>query len=234
MPDFMRGVSKRSGSDILGSTLSKFLLIPTRQSFSLLSIQKRRRADFFQLSSREESKLPELPPKQLIMLDESLSGIQKSKQGDGILFSRSTFRHCPDLWYTDVEFKNLTRVSDIKSQQEQFLLGSAELVHWDSKDRKPLDGILLKPDGFDPTKKYPMLVYFYERTDNLHRYYTPLQVVPSFVIAYVSRGYLAFIPDILYTTGEPGQSAVKAILPGVDHIVSQGFKEDKIGIQGHS
>ena len=192
---------------------------------------------YFQLSSRVESKLPELPPKQLIMLDERLSGIQKSKQGDGILFSRSTFRHCPDLWYTDVEFKNLTRVSDINPQQEQFSWGSAELVHWDSKDRKPLDGILLKPDGFDPTKKYPMLVYFYERnSDNLHRYYTPAAgrsiICHSF---YVSRGYLVFIPDIPYTTGEPGQSAVKAILPGVDHIVSQGFvKEDKIGIQGHS
>ena len=88
---------------------------------------------YFQLSYGEEGKLPELPPKQLIMLDERLSGIQKSKQGHGILFSRSTFRHCPDLWYTDVEFKNLTRVSDINPQQEQFSWGSAELVHWDSR-----------------------------------------------------------------------------------------------------
>ena len=82
-----------------------------------------------------------------------------------------------------------------------------------------------------------MMVYFYERnSDNLHTYYTPAAgrsiINHSF---YVSRGYVVFIPDIPYKTGEPGPSAANAILPGVKSIVKQGFiNPEKIGMQGHS
>ena len=34
---------------------------------------------------------------------------------------------------------------------------------WHSTDGVPLQGILYKPDGFDETQQYPMMVYFYER-----------------------------------------------------------------------
>ena len=81
------------------------------------------------------------------------------------------------------------------------------------------------------------MVYFYERnSDNLHRYYAPAagRSIINFSF-YVSRGYVVFVPDIPYTTGEPGQSAANAILPGVESLVAQGFvDEEKIGMQGHS
>ena len=175
--------------------------------------------------------------KQLIMLDESVTGLKKAKQSDRVVFTRSTFQMCGDLWTSTVNFDEITRVSDINPQQDDYSWGTAELVHWKASDGQKLDGILMKPDNFDASKKYPMMVYFYERnSDNLHRYYTPAAgrsiICHSF---YVSRGYLVFIPDIPYKTGQPGPSAVNAILPGVDHLVEQGFvRESKIGIQGHS
>ena len=173
----------------------------------------------------------------LIMLDERLSGFTKASNADRVIFTRSTFRDFPDIWCSKLGLKEITRVSDVNPQQDEYSWGTSELVHWKAKDGQELDGILLKPDNFDPDKKYPMLVYFYERnSDNLHRYYTPAAgrsiICHSF---YVSRGYLVFIPDIPYVTGAPGPSAVNAILPGVDHIVQQGFvHEDRIGLQGHS
>ncbi|MEL7335985.1 MAG: prolyl oligopeptidase family serine peptidase, partial [Planctomycetota bacterium] len=144
---------------------------------------------------------------------------------------------CPDVWSSDLSFKEIHRVSDINPQQEDYSWGDAELVRWKSADGQDLDGILLKPDDFDPTRKYPMMVYFYERnSDNLHSYYTPAAgrsiINHSF---YVSRGYLVFIPDIPYTTGQPGESAMNAILPGVEFLIEKGFVDEKrIGTQGHS
>jgi dipeptidyl aminopeptidase/acylaminoacyl peptidase len=180
---------------------------------------------------------PAIPLKKLIVLDESLDGLQKADQADRMLFSRSTFRMCPDLWFTDREFKTIHRLSDINPQQENYVWGSAEIVNWKSAKDKPLQGILYKPDGFDPLKQYPLMVYFYERnSDNLHRYYTPEagRSIINFSF-YVSRGYLVFIPDIPYSTGEPGQSAADAILPGVEDLVKQGFVDsERIGMQGHS
>ena len=82
-----------------------------------------------------------------------------------------------------------------------------------------------------------MMVYFYERnSDNLHRYVTPSAGSSSINYAfYVSRGYVLFVPDIPYTTGEPGISCANAVLPGVQSIVDMGFVDpDRIGVQGHS
>ena len=175
--------------------------------------------------------------KRLMMLDERVSGLSKSKNTNDVIFSRSTFRRCPDLWSSTTAFKKIYRITDINPQQKNYRWGSAELVHWKATDGQPLDGILIKPDGFDPEKKYPMMVYFYERnSDNLHAYYTPAAgrsiINHSF---YVSRGYVVFIPDIPYKTGEPGPSAANAVLPGVKSIVEQGFiNPEKIGMQGHS
>ncbi len=42
-------------------------------------------------------------------------------------------------------------------------------------------------------------------------------------------------PDIVYTTGYPGQSALKCVLPAIQAVVDQGIvDENAIGIQGHS
>ncbi|SMP67357.1 Prolyl oligopeptidase family protein [Neorhodopirellula lusitana] len=173
----------------------------------------------------------------LIMLDEDLSGLRKAKDSDRVMFSRSTFREYPDLWTSTTKFQEIRRVSDANPQQDEYSWGTAELTHWKAKDGQDLDGILLKPDNFDPSKQYPMLVYFYERkSDSLHSYYPPQAGRSTICFSfYVSRGYLVFIPDIPYKTGEPGQSAVNSILPGVDHLVAQGFVDnDRVGMQGHS
>jgi dipeptidyl aminopeptidase/acylaminoacyl peptidase len=190
---------------------------------------------YFQLTPGDKES--EATLKQLIMLDESVGQLRKAEDSDAVVFTRSTFRMSPDLWSSDLDFKKISRVSDINPQQDQYTWGSAELVSWEATDGQELEGLLYKPDGFDPKKKYPLMVYFYERnSDNLHRYYAPAagRSIINFSF-YVSRGYVVFVPDIPYRTGEPGPSAANAILPGVESLVGQGFiDEKKIGMQGHS
>lgn len=173
----------------------------------------------------------------LIMLDESLSGLTKARHADAVMLTRSTFRRCPDVWVSSTDFDRINRISRINPQQNEYLWGTAELVHWKSADGTPLDGILYKPDNFDADRKYPLMVYFYERSsDRLHSYHTPAAGRSTINFSfYVSRGYVVFIPDIPYTTGFPGESAAKAVLPGVESILAMGFVDkDRIGMQGHS
>jgi dipeptidyl aminopeptidase/acylaminoacyl peptidase len=97
--------------------------------------------------------------------------------------------------------------------------------------------VLYKPDNFDASRKYPMMVYFYERlSDNLNDYVVPAPGGSSINISfYVSRGYLVFTPDIPYQVGYPGESAFEAVVPGVQSLVAKGFvDETNIGVQGHS
>jgi dipeptidyl aminopeptidase/acylaminoacyl peptidase len=100
----------------------------------------------------------------------------------------------------------------------------------------PLQGVLIKPADFDPKKKYPMIVYLYERlSDTVHDFRNPgpgQNVNPSY---YASNDYVIFLPDIVYKVGYPGKSAMNCIMPGVEKLVKMGFVDEKaIGIQGHS
>ena len=149
----------------------------------------------------------------------------------------SDVRRVPRPVGGDSDFGNARKVSDANPQQDEYRWGSAELVHWMSNDRTPLDGILIKPDGFDPSQQYPLMVYFYERmSDGLHSYQPPLPNRASVRFSfYASRGYVVFVPDIPYEIGYPGESALDAVVPGVQALIAQGFIDpDRVGVQGHS
>lgn len=175
-------------------------------------------------------------PQKLLMDAKSFSTPAKAKDADVLLLTASSFQQFPDLQVTDSSFKKLNQVSHANPQQSQFLWGTAELIHYRNADGVPLKGILYKPENFDPKKKYPLLVYIYEKlSQNLHSFVEPRPshtIVPSY---YVSNGYLVLEPDIVYTIGQPGQSALKCVLPAIDAVIAAGFVDEKaVGIQGHS
>ena len=181
-------------------------------------------------------------PQQVLMSDNVYRLRGKAEDAERWLVTREDFREFPDLWVADriVDRDGLTemaKVSDANPQQDEYVWGSAEIVEWDSNDGVPLQGILFKPDGFDPTRKHPMMVYFYERmSDGIHNYRSPRPGGSSVSVPfYVSRGYVVFVPDIPYEIGYPGESALDAVVPGVLRVLAEGFVDkEKIGVQGHS
>lgn len=179
----------------------------------------------------------ERPPEVLITGDARFAGVTKAKDADVLTFTRSTFSEFPDVWVTDLAMRSPRKVTSANPQQPEYTWGTAEIVQWSSNDGIPLQGILYKPDGFNPSEEYPMMVYFYERSsDGLHQYFVPApggsSIDRSF---YVSRGYLLFVPDIPYRIGYPGESALDAVVPGVLNLVERGFVDRaRIGVQGHS
>jgi len=176
-------------------------------------------------------------PERLVMDDVRFAAIRKAESADVILYERSTFEEFPDVWVADADFAGARKVTDANPQQDEYLWGTAELVEWTSTDGIPLQGILYKPEGFDASQEYPMMVYFYERnSDGLHSYTVPAAGSSSINrSSYVSRGYLLFVPDIPYAIGYPGESALDAVVPGVLGLIAEGFVDrTKIGVQGHS
>jgi dienelactone hydrolase len=175
-------------------------------------------------------------PRRLIMGEYTFGSPSKAEDAEVYVLTRQDFQEFPDLWISDPDFRNMEKITHANPQQAQYVWGDAELMEWVSVDGIPLQGILIKPEGFDPGEKYPLMVYFYERSsDGLFRYRSPgagTSVSPSF---YVSRGYVFFIPDIPYKLGHPGESAMNAVVPGILKLVDQGFVDKgRIGVQGHS
>ncbi len=160
----------------------------------------------------------------------------KAKDADVVLTTRSTFYEFPDLWVTDMRFRNFTKISDVGAQRDQFIWGKSELVNYIAADGNELRGILTKPENFDPNRKYPMLVYIYEKlTQGLHSFRNPGPGTSINLSYYVSNGYIIWQPDIWYGTGHPGQDALNCVEPSVKKIISLGFVDpERVGLQGHS
>ncbi len=176
-------------------------------------------------------------PSEMVMMDRRFGSPEKAKNADQLLFTRESFIESRDLWTGSLDLSDMEQVSRINPQQSDYSWGTAELVHWTSLDGIPLTGMLFKPDGFDSSREYPMMVYFYEKMSNgLHQYRPPATARSSISFSfYVSRGYVVFVPDIPYKVGYPGESALNAVIPGVTMLINQGFVDpDRVGVQGHS
>ncbi len=161
----------------------------------------------------------------------------KAENADVVFFNKQHHELFPDMLTSNLTFKKITRISEANPQQKDLLFGSVEVYKWTSLDGIELEGLLYKPENFDPARKYPMITYFYERNSHqLNRHWgaVPIRSIinPTF---YASRGYVVFVPDIVYRTGYPGESCYNAVIPGVTQLISEGFVDkDNIGVQGHS
>ena len=126
-------------------------------------------------------------PERLIAGDARYADLFRARNAEVFAYTRSTFEEFPDLWVAGPGLDDGRRVTDANPQQSDYLWGTAEIVEWTSMDGTPLQGILYKPEGFDPSEEYPMMVYFYERSsDSLHGYARPRRAAPPSTAASTS------------------------------------------------
>ncbi|WP_020569390.1 alpha/beta hydrolase family protein [Neolewinella persica] len=161
----------------------------------------------------------------------------KARSAEQYLYTRSDFREFPDLRLTGDMAKEGTRISQANPQQKDFAWGTNETYEWTDLQGRTLKGQLVKPDNFDPNKKYPLMVNYYERSsERVYRHQTPLVGRSSINYShYVSKGYVIFNPDVVYRIGYPGESAYDCVMSGLTSLLAEGFiDKERIGMQGHS
>jgi dipeptidyl aminopeptidase/acylaminoacyl peptidase len=159
-----------------------------------------------------------------------------SGNGEKLVFTRESYNEFPDLWIACRGLEDPLKLSDLGRQIEPFNWGSSELISFNSADGVPLQGIVIKPGDYDPSKRYPVFVYYYEKfSHRLHEFNpTVINHRPSFGF-YASNGYVLFLPDIHFTNSRPGMSAVNSLVPGVEKLIEMGIADpEAIGLHGHS
>ncbi|MFL9483552.1 alpha/beta hydrolase family protein [Chitinophagaceae bacterium LWZ2-11] len=162
----------------------------------------------------------------------------KAQDADEYLFSRESYSQSPDLYTTGGKgAEGAVKLSNLNPQQSDYSWGTAELFKWKAYTGKETEGVLYKPDNFDAKKKYPMIVYYYERNSFSLNYYQAPAPTPSRlnIPFFVSRGYVVFVPDIWYKTGHPGKSSYDYVISGTRALIKEGFIDStKLGLQGQS
>lgn len=133
--------------------------------------------------------------------------------------------------------KDMVKLTNIAEQQKDYNWLSTELIHWKMFDGRMSEGLLYKPENFDPKKKYPIIFYFYERdADNLYNYMAPAPSASTINIPYfTSNEYLVFDPNIYYKTGEPGESAYNSVVSAAKYLSKMPWVDStRMAIQGQS
>lgn len=159
----------------------------------------------------------------------------KAEKADIFIVRRCSVDNAPNIYATK-DFKTFTQLSDIQPHKD-FNWMKSEIVTWDLPNGKKNTGILYKPENFSEDKKYPLIIYCYDKlTDGLYQYVKPNLRFGDLSIPYfVSNGYLVFLPDIHFTVGQPGNSIYSTIVSAIDYLSEFSYiNSKKLGLQGIS
>ena len=176
-------------------------------------------------------------PEPLIWLDKSVGRPIKADDTERLVFTQQTFVEFPDYWVSDTRFRNPRKITDANPQQAEFAWSPGRVLIDYVDDRgNELQATLGLPAGYEEGRRYPMLVYFYETMSQRHHTYQgPAYDDRPHMATYASNGYLVLQPDIVYTIGKPGTSALDDLTAAIEKVIELGYADpDRIGLQGHS
>lgn len=165
--------------------------------------------------------------------------IAKAENADRIIYSREKYDEYPNLWLSSgIQFNSTQRLTDLHSNiHDKYNWGTAELIEWQSMDDgQTIQGAVIKPDNYNPDKKYPVLVYYYRFfSQRAYEFNNITNDDRPTLPQWVSDDYVVFLPDIRFEVGTPGFASTKSLVPGVQKLVEMGVADpDKLGLHGHS
>ena len=81
-----------------------------------------------------------------------------SKDGKLAAYTLGSSTAPNDVYVSDLTFASPKKLTDVNPQVRDFALGETEVITWKSTDGTPVEGVLLKPVGYQAGRKYPLLV----------------------------------------------------------------------------
>lgn len=174
----------------------------------------------------------------LLEEDKKFTFVEKAEDANTVLYKREAYDEFPNIWVSDNwKFDRTRKLTHLHEDlHKKWNWGSAELIDWLSVDGKFIQGVVIKPDNYDPNKRYPIMTYYYRFfTDRLHDFNEPKTNHRPVFAQYVSDEYVVFLPDIRFEIGRPGLAATKSLVPGIQKLIEMGIADkDKLGLHGHS
>jgi len=165
-------------------------------------------------------------------------------------FKQAAYRAALENEYAEIFTANVSpwqakKLTTLGDQLKPFKIARRELVSWKAADGTLVEGVLLKPQNFDPKKKYPLLVVIHggptgvdQPIVNADRYY-PLE-------RFVAKGALILRPNYRGSAGygekfrslnvrNLGVGDYADVISGVDALIAKGFVDkDRVGSMGWS
>ena len=172
----------------------------------------------------------------LVFLDKRVNVLAKAKRADRFVYAAEAFDDSPDYFAAGANLADAKQVTSTNPFMADYAWGRSALIEYKSKQGVPLQGAVYYPAHYDPAKKYPMVVYMYERlSDGVHQFSMPSERQVYNAAAFTQRGYVYLQPDIVFRPRDPGLSVVDSVLPAVQRVIDMGVADPgRAGIVGHS
>jgi dipeptidyl aminopeptidase/acylaminoacyl peptidase len=175
-------------------------------------------------------------PEKLILADKSIERLAKASEAPVYEYVSETYEESPNVFVAGPDLKDAKRITDTNAFQSKYAWGRTELIEYKDSHGTRLQGSLYYPAGYEPGKKYPMIVYMYEKlSDGVHRYNAPSERSYYSASAITTHGYFLLEPDIVFQRSDPGLSVIDCVTAAAKKVVEKGaVDEHKIGVVGHS
>src|SRR5690606_2090443 len=150
----------------------------------------------------------------LVWPDKRVDRLAKASRADRFAYVVQAFDDSPDYFVGGERLADAAQVTATNPFMTEYAWGRAELVDYRNARGVPLQGALFYPAGYQKGRRYPMVVYMYEKlSDNLHAFSMPSERSVYNAAAFTTRGYFYFMPEIVFRPREPGVSVVEAVVP---------------------
>jgi dipeptidyl aminopeptidase/acylaminoacyl peptidase len=140
---------------------------------------------------------------------------------------------------TGSELRQLTAFNE--ALLSELVLSTPEYMPYTGADSWPMDGWIMKPSGFDPSRRYPLIVEIHggPATQYGYGFFHEMQLLTAagYVVLYTNpRGSCGYGREFsLAVRGAWGEKDSLDIMAGVDALVQQGFiDEQRMGVTGGS
>jgi dienelactone hydrolase len=172
----------------------------------------------------------------LVFADKSLQRLARAKSTDTFQYVVERFDQPPAIVVGGATLADAKPVVKTNAFFDEYAWGRSEIVEYRSDRGERLQAALFYPAGYEPGRRYPTVVYLYERlSDGVHRWVSPSEREPYNIAAFTSLGYAVLEPDIVFRPREPGLSVVECVTPAVKKVVQMGVADSRrVGVVGHS
>ncbi|WP_284653486.1 alpha/beta hydrolase family protein [Flavobacterium terrisoli] len=176
--------------------------------------------------------------KPLVFSDKSITSLAFTNESKTLYYMEQDYNSPPSIMAMGKENGQTNLVVMSNTHQKNYHWGKSILISYRNSKNKNLQAALYYPANYDPLKKYPMVVYIYERlSDQVHRYVNPslLNGAGFNISNLTTQGYFVLQPDLSFELGNVGMSAADCVVSATNVVIDIGLVQpDKIALTGHS
>jgi len=175
----------------------------------------------------------------------TINGTSVSKDGKTIVLTMDAPDSATEIYVTDPSFANLRRLTNTNAHLAEVAQGETEVVSWKSSDGVEVEGVLLKPVGFEAGKRYPTLVVAHGGPAGAYVNGFRLGGLEGGQV-WAGKGWAVFYPNprgssnygqktLAANVNDWGGGDFKDIMTGVDALIARGISNpDKLAHIGWS